>query len=54
MVEKIGEEHALEVDKKISDMIFENINLEYGDTIHDDEELYDCCDSYPCDCGWGC
>ena len=54
MVEKIGDEHALEVDKKISDMIFENINLEYGDTVHDDDELCDYCECHPCDCGWGC
>lgn len=53
MVEKIGPEHALEVDKKISDMIFEHIVLNYGDTLHDDRELCDSCECSPCDCDWG-
>ena len=53
MVEKIGPEHALEVDKKISDMIFEHIAFNYGDTLHDDEKLCDSCDCSPCDCDWG-
>ena len=35
MVENIGEEHAREVENKISDLIFEQINLNYGDTVYD-------------------
>lgn len=37
MVDKIGPEHAREVENKISDAIMEEINLNYGDTL--DEEI---------------
>lgn len=37
MVDEIGAEHAREVENKISDVIFEEINLNYGDTL--DEEI---------------
>lgn len=35
MVDKIGQEHAIEVENKISDLIFEQLNLNYGDTVYD-------------------
>lgn len=37
MVEKIGQDHAIEVENKISEAIFKEISLNYGETI--DEEL---------------
>ena len=35
MVDKIGQEHAIEVENKISDLLFEQLNLNYGDTMYD-------------------
>ena len=44
MVEKIGPEHAREVENKISDAIFQEINLNYGDTIYETlEDTIDFC-----------
>jgi len=50
MVEKIGPEHALEVDKKISEAIYEEVVLNFGETLHSDDEFCDYCDYSPCDC----
>lgn len=38
MVENIGQEHAIEVENKISDLIFEQLNLNYGETVYDTVE----------------
>ena len=38
MVENIGEEHAREVENKISDLIFEQLNFNYGETVYDTVE----------------
>lgn len=38
MVEKIGEKHARDVEVKISELIYEEISLNYGDTISEDVE----------------
>ena len=53
MVEIIGEEHALEVDKKISDAIYEEIVFNFGETLHSGDECCSYCDCDPCDCNWG-
>lgn len=43
MVEKIGQNHAIEVENKISKAIYEQILLEFGETLHDldDEEVFE-------------
>lgn len=38
IAEKIGPEHALEVDKKISEAIYEEILFNFGETLHSEEE----------------
>jgi hypothetical protein len=53
MVEKIGQEHAIAVEKKISEAIFNEINLNYGETLVEDQEYCHFCECVPCDCGWG-
>lgn len=53
MVEKIGQEHAIEVENTISDAILKEINFNYGDTISQDVELCEYCQCTPCDCHWG-
>ena len=50
MVENIGPEHAREVENKISEAIYEELLLNYGDTLHEDEEFCDFCDKIECDC----
>ena len=50
MVEVIGEEHAREVDQKISDTIFEEISLNFGETLHDEGEFCEFCESLTCFC----
>lgn len=42
MVEKIGPEHAREVENKISDAIYDEINLKFGETLH---QTCDSCDT---------
>ena len=37
MVEKIDQDHLIEVENKISDAIYEEINLKFGETL--DEEI---------------
>ena len=43
MVEKIGQKHAIEVENKISEAIYEQILFEFGETLHDydDEEDFE-------------
>ena len=53
MVEKIGPDHAREVENKISDAIFNEINLNYGETITKNFEFCEFCECDPCDCSWG-
>ena len=53
MVDKIGQDHAIEVEKIISKAIFSEIRLNYGDTIIESEQYCDFCDCDPCDCSWG-
>jgi len=53
MVEKIGQGHAIEVERKISEAIIEEINLNYGATLHDDELFCHFCGGAPCDCDLG-
>ena len=43
MIEKIGHEHAREVENKISDAILDEITLNYGDTIDEEVEFSDFC-----------
>ena len=35
MVEKIGQKHAIGVENKISEAIYEQILFEFGETLHD-------------------
>ena len=49
MAEKIGQEHAIEVENKISEAIYNEINLNYGDTISEDVEHCEICDNETCD-----
>jgi hypothetical protein len=53
MVEKIGHDHAREVDKKISDAIFEEISLNFGETLQQTCEFCEFCECDPCDCNYG-
>ena len=39
MVEKIGEEHAREVENKISQAIYDEINLKFGETLSQEEDF---------------
>lgn len=50
MVEKIGPEHAREVEKAISDAIFQEIYFNFGDTLHEAADSCDFCVCDPCDC----
>ena len=50
MVEKIDPEHVLEVDKKISEAIYQEILFNFGETLHSDDEICDFCDYSPCSC----
>ncbi len=52
MVNKIDEDHVREVENKISDAIFDEINLNYGETIQQTLDFCDFCDCYPCGCHW--
>lgn len=52
MVEKIGPEHAREVENKISDAIYEELNFNFGDTLTEDVEFCDFCDCKPCACSF--
>ena len=35
MVEKIGQDHAIEVEKRISEAIYEEILFNFGETLHE-------------------
>lgn len=49
MVEKIGQDHAIEVENKISEAIYDEINFQFGQTLHQaqnpddtlDEDFFD-------------
>ena len=52
MVEKIGAEHAREVEDKISQAIYDELYFNFGETL---QQTLDCCPSCPpgdCDCTW--
>lgn len=44
MVEKIGAEHAREVENKISEAIFEELSYKFGETLHHTQDEYDTLD----------
>ena len=44
MVEKIGPEHAREVENKISEAIYEEILREFGETLHQTDDEYETID----------
>lgn len=46
MVEKIGQDHAIEVENKISDAIYDEINFQFGQTLHHTQDSYDTLDEY--------
>ncbi len=50
LVEKIGDEHAREVENKISEAIYEQIYFEFGETLHHEMEYCNLCDSFECIC----
>ena len=52
MAEQIGQDHALEVDKKISEAIYEEIMFNFGETLHSDGEFCEFCECDPCDCDY--
>lgn len=52
MVEKIGAEHAREVEDKISKAIYEEIYFNFGDTLHQTIDSCQFCDANTCDCTW--
>lgn len=47
MVEKIGQDHAIEVENKISDAIYEEINFNFGATLHENMKEDDTLDQEP-------
>lgn len=53
MVEKIGQEHLIEVENKISEAIYNEISFNFGKTLHESDEFCEFCDCDPCDCDWG-
>lgn len=53
MVDKIGYEHAREVENKISELIYQEIDFNYGDTLYDDQTFCQFCQDFDCDCTWG-
>tara|TARA_A100001015_G_scaffold297894_1_gene379935 strand:+ start:448 stop:654 length:207 start_codon:yes stop_codon:yes gene_type:complete len=50
LAEKIGDEHAREVENKISEAIYEQIYFEFGETLHQETEYCSFCDSFECIC----
>jgi len=53
MVEKIGEHHAREVENKISEAIYDELSLKFGETLSEEEDFCDFCDYSPCACQHG-
>ncbi len=45
-------EHIRKVENKISDAIFEEINLNYGETVHDTVDTCNFCHCETCTCSW--
>ena len=52
MVEKIGHEHAREVENKISEAIYEEILFNFGETLHQTLEMEDTYDQEPGNYDW--
>lgn len=52
MVDEIGPVHAREVENKISDAIFKEVNLNYGETVHDTVDTCNFCHCEVCACSW--
>ena len=52
MVEKIGDKHAREVENKISELIYEEIYFNFGETLHETLDSCDRCLPNQCDCTW--
>ena len=50
MRENLDEEHAREVEQKISDAIFNDLTLNYGDTITQTVEYCEICEDVTCLC----
>ena len=50
MSQIIDPEHVREVENKISDLIYEEINMNYGDTIQQTVDFCEMCDCFPCSC----
>ena len=53
MVAEIGEKHAREVENNISDMIYDEISLQFGETLHESEKFCNFCENLPCYCEFG-
>ena len=50
MTEKIGEEHAAEVKKKISELIFEENSSRFVQLLRSGEDFCEFCDKFHCNC----
>ncbi len=44
MRNKIGQEHAIEVENKIADAIYEQIFFDFGETLEEEIEFSDFCE----------
>ena len=52
MVEKIGPVHAREVENKISDALYAELFLNFGETLDHSLDFCNFCENYDCDCTW--
>ena len=50
MRSNLDEKHAREVEEKISEAIFQDLNLNYGDTITQSLEYCEICEDITCFC----
>jgi hypothetical protein len=46
----LGASHTRDVENKISDLIYEETNMNYGDTIQQTIDFCEMCDCFPCCC----
>ena len=44
MAAKIGQDHLIEVENKISDLIYDEINFNFGETLDEEVEFSNFCD----------
>lgn len=44
MAGKIGQDHLIEVENKISDLIYDEINFNFGETLDEEVEFSNFCD----------